>query len=127
MRYASILILVLVALPMGCKKKTEPEVADKPVLPETGRTIAPLPEPERTLAPRPRPEARPIPPAPEPEPELEPVPADRTYVVKKGDTLWGIATRELGAGKRWTEIPAINPGLKPEALKPGQTLKLPPK
>ena len=34
--------------------------------------------------------------------------ATRTYVVKRGDTLWGIAERELGDPLRWREIAALN-------------------
>ncbi|MHB8296499.1 MAG: LysM peptidoglycan-binding domain-containing protein [Acidimicrobiales bacterium] len=31
-----------------------------------------------------------------------------TYVVRPGDTLWGIATAHLGAARRWREIWALN-------------------
>lgn len=37
-------------------------------------------------------------------------PAGSTYVVEPGDTLWGIATRELGDPLRWSEIFALNQG-----------------
>lgn len=33
------------------------------------------------------------------------------YVVKKGDTLAGIARRFLGSDERWPELQALNPGL----------------
>ena len=49
----------------------------------------------------------------------------RTYTVVKGDTLWGIAARQLGAGSRSKEITALNPGIDPERLAVGQVLKLP--
>lgn len=49
---------------------------------------------------------------------------ERTYTVKAGDTLWGIATKYLGSGKRNTEIKALN-GLKNNTIVPGQVLKLP--
>lgn len=47
------------------------------------------------------------------------------YVVKSGDTLGQIATRELGSAARWTEIQSLNPGLDSERLKVGATLALP--
>lgn len=54
-----------------------------------------------------------------------------TYQVQPGDTLWHIAIRELGSGRRWTEIYAMNRQLLagfgggPEALQPGMLLELP--
>lgn len=66
----------------------------------------------------------------EPRPEVPakpvaPSPAVKDYVVQKGDTLYGIAQAQLGAGKRWTEIIQANPGLTDKNLKPGQTIKIP--
>ena len=49
---------------------------------------------------------------------------ERVYVVKKGDTLWGIAKAQLGKGARYTEIVALN-GLKSATIYSGQKLKLP--
>lgn len=48
----------------------------------------------------------------------------RTYIVKSGDTLWGIAKKELGSGARYTEIVQLN-GLKTSTIYSGQKLKLP--
>lgn len=50
----------------------------------------------------------------------------RTYTVKRGDTLWGIAKKELGSGARYTEIVHLN-GLKTNVIYSGQKLKLPEK
>lgn len=50
----------------------------------------------------------------------------RTYTVKSGDTLWGIAKKELGSGARYTEIVQLN-GLKTTTIYSGQKLKLPEK
>ncbi len=65
-------------------------------------------------------------PTPKPAPGPTPAPEPRTYTVKKGDTLWGIAKRELGAGKRYTEIKEQN-GLKSDIIRVGQALLLPTK
>lgn len=67
--------------------------------------------------------AKPTAPAPE-TPASESTP--RTYTVKRGDSLWKIAKEQLGAGKRYVEIMALN-GMKSagEVILPGQVLKLP--
>jgi hypothetical protein len=58
-----------------------------------------------------------------------------TYVVQPRDTLWGIATRTLGAGERWREIYQLNRdrvmdnGVRfddPSLIEPGWVLELPP-
>ena len=50
----------------------------------------------------------------------------RTYVVQQGDSLWGIAQKTLGDGKRYKEIIKMNKGIKSAAdLIAGMTLKLP--
>jgi len=57
-----------------------------------------------------------------------------TYVVQRGDTLWGIAQRELGDPLRWSEIYQLNEGgpqpdgatlTDPHWIDPGWTLLLP--
>ena len=48
----------------------------------------------------------------------------RYYTVKRNDSLWGIAARELGSGLRFGEIKKLN-NLTSNLLKPGQILKLP--
>lgn len=60
----------------------------------------------------------------EPSDEDEAGNGERVYVVKKGDSLWAIARRELGAGRRYTEIKKLN-GLKSNLIVPGQVLRLP--
>ncbi|MDX1683354.1 MAG: LysM domain-containing protein, partial [Phycisphaeraceae bacterium] len=54
-----------------------------------------------------------------------PQPATDTYKVKKGDTLWSIAQRHYGDGKRWREIASANNISDPGKLRVGQTLTLP--
>ncbi len=48
---------------------------------------------------------------------------DGTYTVRRGDTLWGIAEKELGDGTLWADIAKLN-GLKSDLLTPGAVLKL---
>ncbi|HEY3810281.1 MAG TPA: LysM peptidoglycan-binding domain-containing protein, partial [Acidimicrobiales bacterium] len=60
--------------------------------------------------------------------------APTMYVVQRGDTLWGIAQRELGDPLRWSEIYQLNEGrpqpdgttlTDPHWINPGWTLLLP--
>ena len=51
-------------------------------------------------------------------------PAQRTYTVKSGDTLWGIAVSQLGEGNRYHEIMGLN-GLTSVIIHAGDVLKLP--
>ena len=48
----------------------------------------------------------------------------RTHTVKKNETLWGIATKYLMCGLRYTEIKKLN-GLKSDIIYVGQVLKIP--
>ncbi|WP_037307042.1 BTAD domain-containing putative transcriptional regulator [Amycolatopsis orientalis] len=51
------------------------------------------------------------------------------YTVVHGDTLWDLAERHLGDGRRYHEIVRLNPGLlagNPDDLVPAWTLLLPP-
>lgn len=59
------------------------------------------------------------------DPVSPPPPGLPTVTVGPGERLWGIAERALGAGERWQEIVALNPGLEPKKLREGQVLKLP--
>lgn len=64
----------------------------------------------------------------EPKPDKEPTSDDHqrpgTYVVQKGDTLWGIAQRLLGAGDRYPQIMSAN-NLIDSMIHPGQVLVIP--
>ena len=48
----------------------------------------------------------------------------RTYTVKKGDTLWSIATRFYGDGTRWRELASKNGVGDPRKLQIGKVLTL---
>ena len=52
---------------------------------------------------------------------------NKTYEVKKGDSLWAIAKKELGKGGRFKEIAKLNSDIigEDDSLKPGMKLKLP--
>jgi hypothetical protein len=51
----------------------------------------------------------------------------RTHVVRRGDTLWGLAVTYLGSGPRWREILALNRGVvqAADSLPVGATLRIP--
>jgi len=47
--------------------------------------------------------------------------------VNCGDTLWGIAARELGNAFAWIDIWRTNPQIEdPDFIYPGETLRMPP-
>lgn len=50
--------------------------------------------------------------------------ANRTYTVKKGDSLSKIASTTLGSAQRWREIAKLNGIRKPYLIRPGQVLTL---
>ena len=61
-------------------------------------------------------------------PKAETPPATITHTVKRGETLWSIASDHLGAGDKYPEIAALNAdvlGRRPGFLKPGWVLHLP--
>ncbi|MDE0694955.1 MAG: TcpQ domain-containing protein [Boseongicola sp.] len=51
--------------------------------------------------------------------------ASCSHIVAAGDTLGSVALARLGTSRRWPEIRALNPGVKPDGLRIGSTLKLP--
>lgn len=60
--------------------------------------------------PAPGPVAPPPAPLPAPIPAPAPPPAQTSisYTIQRGDTLWGIATKLLGSGSRWSAIYTAN-------------------
>lgn len=63
--------------------------------------------------------------APAPEKKTPVAASGRTHKVGKGESLWKIAERTLGDGKRWREIAALNPKVNPDKLVAGTVLQLP--
>ncbi len=55
----------------------------------------------------------------------DPAPAPDLYRVVPGDSLYRIAARIYGDGKRWPDVAAANPGLDLRRLRPGQFIKVP--
>ncbi|MEE9126654.1 MAG: LysM peptidoglycan-binding domain-containing protein [Planctomycetota bacterium] len=53
--------------------------------------------------------------------------SERTHVVKEYETLQEISLRYLGKRRQWRRILALNPHVRPRALKPGMKLKIPPR
>lgn len=71
-----------------------------------------------------------VPPAdvPSTQPSSAAATGNRSYTVQRGDTLYSIASRQLGSAKRWHEVLDLNTAAlngKPQALRPGQVLRLP--
>lgn len=85
-----------------------------------GAAQAPVP------APKPAPAPKPVTPAPKP-PASAIRPHPTVVHVDAGDSLWAIAKRELGDGRRWKEIHELNRHVlpDPDQLKPGTWLALP--
>lgn len=59
-----------------------------------------------------------------PEPVPQPPAGSRSYTVRRGDTLYLIALRQLHRGSRWKEIQQLN-HLQSTTINPGQELILP--
>lgn len=52
-------------------------------------------------------------------------PADGTYTVKRGDSLWSISLAVYGTGYRWTDIATLNKLEQPNLIFAGTVLTLP--
>jgi len=133
MRYtATMIVVAALVTTLGCNKQPNPaQVAElqpqvRPI--EQLKPISPA-KPEAVQAPTAQTQSPASEPSKEPQ-RLSDIGKNgptrpRTYTIKKADTLWSIAVRFLGDGKRWKEIVDENPGLDPRKLKPGQTVRLP--
>jgi len=89
-----------------------PDLSGDSVLPP--ETVNPLPEPTTTEVVR-------------AEPEPVSAPSTWEYTVKAGDVGEVIAREQLGDGRRWGEIAALNAIDRNAVIRIGQKLKMPPK
>lgn len=48
----------------------------------------------------------------------------KTYVVKRGDTLWGICKKYLGSGEKYPAIAKLNKIKNPNLIYPGMVIRL---
>ena len=96
-------------------------------------SAAPMPEPTRPTLDPPRPDVSRMTPAPSPS-EVEPQRAAprpqvrlRSYTIRSGDTLSGIAARELGDSRRYAEIYRANEERlgNPDAIRVGDAILIP--
>lgn len=120
---AAALMIAVVGL-SGCKNSQDRQLADVPP-PPAGYDSS---QPAAVGSPFP---AEPLPPAQavtfdQPQ-QFQPAQGaiGSTYTIRKGDTLWSIATRHYGDGKQWQRIVDANPGLNPQKLAVGQVITLP--
>lgn len=92
---------------VGCKKNQQTDSASAPPPPAEPMPVAPMPY------------------EPMPAPASSSAPG-ATYTVQKGDTLYGIARRVYGDGKKVKDILAANPSITdPNKIRVGQQLVLP--
>jgi len=108
---------------VGCKSKPE---AAAPVPPPNYSTAEPEALPPLSISQGPVAGPGATPPASyEPAPiPVEPT-GSRSYTIRKGDTLWSIATREYGNGQKWKDIAQANPSIDPKKLLIGTEITLP--
>ncbi len=125
-RYLGLAVVVALAV-VGCSKKTVTPAANSSIT-----EVAPPPPIHNGITP-----AQPIAyePMVAPMDDVIPAPvsgrghassgAGKTYVVKKGDTLWAIAQRSYGDGKQYRKILAANPSIKGDKVNVGQKIVIP--
>lgn len=117
----SLIAVLSLAVLAGCQNQNKSTEGP----PLAGNTVA-------EVTPTPAPSPAPTTLTPPAEPVVTEAPAttappsgNKSYVVKRGDTLWSIAKSSYGDGKQYKRIMAANPGVSPNALRVGQTLMIP--
>jgi nucleoid-associated protein YgaU len=118
-KFAIPAIAVCLLIAAGCQQQQPKPTTDSAAL-----EAAPAPTPVSYAAPAPVQTVTPDPALSAAAPAANSA-AGNTYTIKKGDTLWRIATEHYGDGKKWHQIADANPGLNPTALRVGQTITLP--
>lgn len=112
---------VVIAKPSEVQRATRPEViasvlAHSSVVPMKGATEFVMPRPREV---QPTVGRAPI------APIFPNVNAPRTVVVRRGDTMWKLAEVNLGDGRRWRELAAVNPSISdPKHIVPGTVINL---
>jgi len=93
---------------------------------EPASEAAPAPEPEEVEPSAPDANAVDEPQAPAAAAPEQGNAEPASYTVKAGQSLWSIATEQLGNGERFRDILRLNPALRnPNAIYPGLELKMP--
>jgi nucleoid-associated protein YgaU len=112
-----IFLLSIAAVLVGCTSDAPPP--REPAVLDVGPAPQPLPARDPLLTQTPGEGLIPV------EFEEPAAGQPRTYVVRRGDTFWNIAERELGDGQRWRDIAAANPRVQPGSMNVGQEITLP--
>lgn len=121
MKFTIPAVAVAILILAGCQDQSKPAATDSAAL-----NIAPAPTAVAYAEPAPMAVQTAAPdPALSASSAASGAATGNTYTVKKGDTLWKIASTHYGDGKKWHEIADANPGLTPSALRVGQTITLP--
>jgi nucleoid-associated protein YgaU len=125
-KFAIPAIAVALLIAAGCQEQQ----GSKPTTDAGTLDVNSAPTPVAYAAPAPVQTSTPDPALASPAPTDMGVPsgagaANGSYTIKRGDTLWKIASQHYGDGKKWREIADANPGLTPSELRVGQTITLP--
>lgn len=119
MKYAIPTLVVSMLMAVGCQQQP------KPTTDSAALDVTPAATPVAYTAPAPMQTMTPDPALSTATPSSGAAAGSNSYTIKKGDTLWKIATEHYGDGKKWHEIAQANPGLTPSALRVGETISLP--